>query len=191
VSFHDVAFTDDGPTEIPPEFVADAPRDPLGPGEIEVFAVEYRFVAGQSRQKGNRWMSAVRKPAKGVEVLYSTADGRRGAHKRFWRDAVDRHFRASLGIPPSDLEPLADDRRYRVRDALQVAHHDHLPESDSSRSECCPGFTRASVLATGGGHPDDPQKSIARERERETSADALESPTIQSTERALGSGGER
>lgn len=154
MSFHDVAFTDDGPTKIPSEFVADTPRDRPAPDEIEVFAVEYRLIAGQSRQKGNRVMPAVRKPAKGVEVLYATADGRRGAHKRFWRNAVDRYFRASLGIPPSELEPLTDERRYRVRDVLQVAHHDHLPECGSSRPDRWPGFTRASALATDGGQPD-------------------------------------
>jgi hypothetical protein len=171
VTFHDVAFTDDGPIRIPPEFVADAPRDPPDPGEVEVFAVEYRLIAGQSRQKGNRVMPAVRKPAKGVEVLYVTADGRKGAHKRFWRNTVERYFRASLGIPPSELEPLADERRHRVRDVLQVAHHDHLPEHAPAQPDRWPGFTRASALATDGGHP--------------------ESSGIQSTERDPENGGAR
>lgn len=63
MSFHDVAFTDDGPTRLPPDVAADAPREPPKPGEVEVYAVEYRLLAGQRRQKGNRALPAVRKPA--------------------------------------------------------------------------------------------------------------------------------
>jgi hypothetical protein len=189
VSFHDVVFTDDGPTGLPPDVAADAPREPPKPGEVEVYAVEYRLLAGQRRQKGNRAMSAVRKPARGVEILYATADGSWGVHRRFWREAVERDFRASLGVPPAELEPLAEGRRRRVRDVLQVAHHDHLPERAPTQSDRWTGFVRASALATDGGHPDGPAPTKAGEESQRTVAADLESDTSPSLERDREEGG--
>jgi len=152
MTVHDVNFTKTGPTNIPPELVADVPRESPAADEVEVFAAEYRLVGGQRRQKGNRYLSARRTPAKGVEILYVTPDGRRGTHRRFWGDAVEYRVRASLGVPPAALEPIEPHRRHRVS-----ARHSNSPNTTH-----CPRGRRPS--------PDSGPGSGPRARSRPTAA---------------------
>jgi hypothetical protein len=164
MTFHRVAFRDDGPAPITPDVLEGEPRDPPAPGEVPVYAVEYRLVGGQSRQKGNRADPATREWVNGVEILFAAADGRCGLTKRFMREtALDRHFRASMGADPDDLGPLEAERREQVRDVLQVCHHEHLPQRSPAQPAHYPGFEPASALVADGGAQTPPVPMVASE----------------------------